>query len=239
MNEQKGNLQYIDCPLCLNKGHTYEVRNANIVAITCECYKKRRNIEHGLESIEKSGLSKIIEEKTFDRFHTIEPFQKHLKETALQFLEDCQNNWLVVSGQVGSGKTHICVATFAELAKRGNKISYLKWRETMDGLQAFSEKSKNLQAIEHMGSCKVADILYIDDLFKTERGAKPTRIEVEQTFDLIDYRYSNNLTTIISTEWSLDKIILLDEAVGSRIFEKAKKYLLFIEYDPSKNYRTR
>ena len=70
---------------------------------------------------------------------------------------------------------------------------------------------------------KTVEVLYIDDLFKTEQGRNPTTADVNIAFEILNYRYRNpELITIISSERTIQDIVKIDEAVGSRIFEKSR-----------------
>ena len=79
--------------------------------------------------------------------------------------------------------------------------------------------------------------MYIDDLFKTKQGASVTAADINIAFEILNYRYINDMLTIISSEKTLREILDIDEAVGSRIYEMAQGYILNISADPAKNYR--
>ena len=48
-------------------------------------------------------------------------------------------------------------------------------------------------------------------------------------FEIINYRYINKLPIIVSSEYSIDELLNFDEAIGSRIYEMCKDYLVEIE----------
>ena len=48
-----------------------------------------------------------------------------------------------------------------------------------------------------------------------------------------------NLLTILSTEWTLDQIVRMDEALGGRIRERCGSYIVQIEKKDGRNYRLR
>src|SRR5690606_20747011 len=89
----------IECELCLNRGYINQVRNDTIVAVTCKCMLKRKLARY----IKESGLSKRYFENTIDNFDVKEKWQQTMKNTTLEYLEHSKNEWLVFSGQVGSG----------------------------------------------------------------------------------------------------------------------------------------
>ena len=55
------------------------------------------------------------------------------------------------------------------------------------------------------------------------------REELRIIFDIINSRYLNHLTTIFSSEYSVNDITIIDEALGSRIYEMINPYGLFVQ----------
>ena len=80
---------------------------------------------------------------------------------------------------------------------------------------------------------QLCEVLLIDDLFK----GKINDTDINIVFVIINYRYLNFLPIIVSSEFSIDKLLAFDEGVGSRIYEMAKDYVVEIEKDISNNYR--
>lgn len=80
-------------------------------------------------------------------------------------------------------------------------------------------------------------VLYIDDFFKARRGEKPTDSEIKIAYEIVDSRYCNNLVTIVSSEFSIDEIVEIDEAIGGRIKQKSKAYCAYIARDKGKDHR--
>ena len=105
-------------------------------------------------------------------------------------------------------------------------------------------KSKDLSSqSDAFKKYQEAPILYIDDLFKCRRtsdgGYSLSDADVNMTLDLIDYRYTKRLATIISTELSPSELTEIDEATGGRIVEMAGLHTYSIEKKPGRNYRLR
>ena len=83
-------------------------------------------------------------------------------------------------------------------------------------------------------------MLYVDDFLKTRNGALPTDGDINLAFEIINARYNNRaLRTIFSGERGLNEIMELDEAMGSRIYQRCGKYKLKIGWGEGRNYRTR
>ena len=115
------------------------------------------------------------------------------------------------------------------------------WRDDIARLKSLAMEPDERQAM--IDRFKTAEVLYIDDLFKTGKGQdgraqRPTGPDITTAFEIINYRYNNpQMITIISSEWTEDELMDIDEATGGRIFEKSKT--ISIGRDRKRNYRTR
>ena len=236
-NASVGDLTGMDCKACLNRGKIAHHDNAgNIGFSDCECMKARRSIW----KMEASGLKNIIKEMTFEGFHADEPWQKSAKEKAMAYAED-MNGWLLFCGQVGSGKTHLCTAVCRHRLLRGDEVRYMPWRDEIARIKALALDNEGREKL--MADLKNAQVLYIDDLFKTGKAmdgtSNPTGADIGIAFEIINYRYINRLPTIVSTERTPDELLTIDEATASRIIEMAKANVLHISRQEKRNYRLR
>lgn len=199
----------------------------------CSCMPIRKSIR----IIKNSGLEKLLDEYTFDKFKTDHSWQKHVKVKALEFIDDTSGNWFYIGGQIGAGKSHICTAIVSEMMKIGNEALYMRWRDDSITLKKAIMNDGSEYADE-IGKYKKVKVLYIDDFFKTEKGRQPTSADINLAFELLNYRYTNkDLITIISSERLINDLIDIDEAIGSRIYQMSRKYCLEISSDQSKNMR--
>ena len=238
MNNAEGSLTGYNCPKCKNKGVIYYAKDGYEFFKECECMKVRESIRR----IEKSGLKETLEKSTFKNFEIDMDFQKTMVAKAKGFLKDYQNNWFFIGGQVGCGKTHICTAIVRKLlVGEGKNTRYLQWRDEVPKIKAKANSDEYEKLIEPW---KTVEVLYIDDLFKTGKGKdeqeeqKPTAADINVAFEIINYRYRNPaLITIISSQSEIKGLVGIDEAVGSRIFEKSRNYCINISKDIKKNYR--
>lgn len=232
-NAISGSLDGPDCPICQNRGYTVKVdEKGNLANVECSCMARRRS----LKRIERSGLKELLSAYTFDAFQTGEPWQAAMKNKARSFLSDATGKWFAAMGSIGSGKTHICTAICGELLNTGSDVRYVRWRNEGAKLKALvNNRDEYERMIEPLKTVKV---LYIDDLFKTQTGKEITQGDINLAFELLDYRYGNrHLVTIISSEKTIEEILSIDEAVGSRIFERCKDYYLCLT--GNKNQRLR
>ena len=100
----------------------------------------------------------------------------------------------------------------------------MPWRQ---GVRELKGKAKEpaIQA-ESLKKYQEAPILFIDDLFKVSKGpdgsCAPPAADVNIAFDVVNYRYTKHLPTIISTERTPAELVDIDEAAGARIVEMAQ-----------------
>ena len=93
-------------------------------------------------------------------------------------------------------------------------------------IPAIKAKTNDAEAYaEAMQPMKTVRALYIDDFLK----GSVTDADKNIAFDLLNARYiTPDAITIISTELTIDRILSWDEAIGSRINQRAKDYMLNI-----------
>ena len=240
-NARIGALDQVDgynCDRCKNRGQIQYVVEQNGIPVEwskhCDCWKARSSIR----KMRASGLGNVIKEKTFDRYNAQEPWQQALKAAAVAYAKD-PSGWFVMGGQPGSGKSHLGAAICRHFLLAGRAVVYMSWLD--DAAQLKGSKSDGSYT-DLVARYKEAEILYIDDLFKTEErdGVKqpPTGADIRLAFEIVNYRYNNpGLLTIVSSEYYAGQLLDIDEAVGSRIIEMAGSNSFNIAKERSRNYR--
>ncbi len=216
LNSSMGNLPGNKCDLCYNKGYIYYLKGENQFVKDCECMKGRK----ALKNIEKSGLKEAIETMTFDTYIVKSDWQKTIKENAAEFASD-PKGWFFIGGSVGSGKTHICTGLCRELLMYNREVKYITWVNESKRLKSMINDNSYDEEINKLVQ---TEILYIDDFLKTANKQKPTQGDLNLAIDIIFSRYQKNRNTIISCEWSVQELIEIDEAMGSRIKEKSNSF---------------
>ena len=223
-NDNVGDKEYLQCDKCKNRGDYLEIRNGVHYYIKCECVKSYYNKQR----IENIGVDTT---KTLDNFITKEPYQKQMLTACKDFLTNDKQT-LMLSGQVGCGKTHAGGGTLLEFIKQGASGKYMKWKQDVIKLKRVMFEDSYDKLIEPYLN---ADVLYIDDLLKTTKGAEPTSADADIIYKIIDYRNANKKKTIISCELYLDEIEEIDEAVASRIGENSMQ--VNVKRDKKRDYR--
>lgn len=248
-NEREGTLNIddgYDCRECKNKGYISIVKDYGLYVsetlTPCKCQKIRAAINR----LKRSGLKNIVKEYTFDKYEAKEDWQVKMKQVATRFCKDdseADNHWLFIGGQSGCGKTHLCTAAAVVFIKKGYNVRYMLWRDEISNIKARINDAD--EYAEMMKELKEADVLYIDDLFKSGKGEDgkpkaPTAADINVAFEILNYRYNNpQLVTIISSELTVWELCDIDEALAGRISErtKASGYCMNIKKDISRNWR--
>ena len=217
------------CPKCRDRGDYMEIFWQEGIPYEtlkkCEC----SGVIENERRLKNSGLSNM-RSFVFDNFYADSPWQVNMKNLAME--NASIREWFFVGGSVGSGKTHICSAICNYIIKHGGQVKYSIWVDDIRDLKR-SQMDQNFK--EKINKLKTVDTLYIDDLFKARKEVSASDLEL--TYEILNYRYLNGLKTIISSERNIPEILAIDEAIGSRIQQKCKKYAIDIAKSPGRNYR--
>lgn len=228
-NRAEGDLTGYDCKTCKNKGYIAVLRGGAFSLMECRCMKARRSEAR----LKRSGINPAY---TLQSFEQAQSWQHILLGSAWEYVWR-KAGWFFAGGQVGCGKTHICTGIVRELIKQGREARYMLWRDESTAIKATVKYPEEYAAL--VEPLKTVDVLYIDDFLKTNSG-QPTTADFNLAFEILNARYNRaELITVVSSEFYLDEIVEMDEAVGSRIFERAKGFTHNIGRDRNKNYRLR
>lgn len=192
----------------------------------CDCSKAKRFQKR----IEKSGLKDKFETLTFDNFDAYNDELKLNKALAIGFAKEDLSNTILLLGQSGSGKTHLATAICKEILYGKNiPLIYESYREIIGNIKPLTMNLE--ERVKAIGVYKDAPVLYIDDLFK----GNTTGTDESIIFEILDYRYSRKLKTIITSEKSIEELFQINEALAGRLVEDSKGHIL--RFKETKNYR--
>ena len=134
-------------------------------------------------------------------------------EAAEEFAEEPDHQWLVLWGERGNGKSHLCAAVANHLIATGMAALFI----TMPDLLAALRQAMELQATTEqesysgrMNTFKTAPVMILDDLGAEGRSDWSDSV----LFEILDYRYRNRLPTMIVTNCALDAF---DPRIASRM----------------------
>ena len=199
------------CPKC--KGVGYVLQNGS--AKECGCrfpeYKKQLPLSHREASFDTMDF------KNLDSIKGIREMIAYFRRTSLKKVK----RGVYLQGDVGRGKTHLACAIFNNYVGQG-RLRFIVVDDLIRKIKAsFSE------GVEfNIASVMEADLLVLDDL-----GAEKTTDFVEgELYNIINFRYTNKLPTIITSNipWNdlQNKYEMNGRRIASRISEMCGSFNL-------------
>ncbi|MED3553993.1 ATP-binding protein [Cytobacillus praedii] len=170
------------------------------------------------ERLQKAGFRNYVETNsvTAGAKHSAISFTKEFIST------ENQGHNLLIMGNPGTGKTHLCAAIVRTVKEKGFIVGFLTTGQFLAKIQAtFNDPAKSQEKI--FKDIKRLDLLVIDDL-GSEAKSKDNEWTIKMLFELVESRsgkptiYTSNLT---DTD--------LPDAVGKRIFSRLYDNTKFID----------
>lgn len=141
------------------------------------------------------------------------------------------NKGFALTGSVGIGKTMLSMIITNELLKRKIPTIFVATTELMSQLRTaqFDDGGQAHEEMHH--KLVTAPVVIFDDIGKE----KPTEWVQLQYFRILDGRYTRNLTTSFTSNFSFDQLAkqfdIHGEAIISRLFAMTKGYQVELKAD--------
>jgi len=120
--------------------------------------------------------------------------------------------WMVITGDYGSGKTHLAAAIANYQAGLGNPPLFVTLPDLLDHLRATFNPNSPITYDRRFDEIRTAPLLILDDL-GTQSMTPWVR---EKLYQLFNHRYNAQLPTVITTADSLDE---MDDRIRSRMLD--------------------
>ena len=235
-NESVGDLNKedgIDCIICKNKGLVSYLDGMYERHRECKCMSKRI----AFKKANQSGLGKYLK-KTLDDYETLgEDWRERCKRAVEGYIERHSHDdaWFMACGQNGSGKTLLgSIIANTLLFKKERSVLYVIWTDFIGIVKRMMMGEKTNEVSDRMDEIKNVDVLFLDEVFK-EYNSTDKRYLME----IINYRYTNDKKTIITSEKLLNELLDIDEATFGRAVEKCEGFVINIPRDRKKDWRLR
>ena len=196
------------CPRCGGRGHAYELRSQTFsakvgprsyeVVVPCSC----RQLQRRLELFSAANIPGVLAKADFGGFRASNAAQdravKVARSFALGYTSAQPPKGFVLSGPVGTGKTHLLAASLGHLTiELGVHACYVEISLLYATIRRGFQDGKS--GGEIIGPLCEVEVLAIDELGKG-RGSP---FELETIDELIARRYNAGKTTLFATNYSL------------------------------------
>jgi DNA replication protein DnaC len=200
------------CSLCDGSGLRILQENGRQVARPCECRIQRR----AARMLERARIPRRYEGCRFDNFDSsFRGADKSLKtahEMAKTFVEDYPHKTdgigLLLTGDIGVGKTHLAVGILKELMKRHATGLFYDYRELLKEIQNTYNRDVTATELGILQPVFAADVLVLDEL----GASKPTEWVWDTVAQILNARYNDRRTTIITTNFPNERELPKAEA---------------------------
>lgn len=233
--EQQKETNHFKCEQCKDTGYIITPKEHSQPIMTpCSCMEEGK-----IKRLwRNSGINTDNLDKSFSNFEGWSTKAKEIKSKAAEYykafntIRADRRNSILLCGNPGSGKTHIALALANNFLKKNVRVVYMPYRDIVTSLkQNMIDEEYYKKTLSKYQTCEV---LLLDDLYK----GKVNETDINIMFELINYRYLNHLPLIVSTEFTVERLLSFDEAIGSRIYEMSKDFIVEIE-GTENNYRLR
>lgn len=221
------------CPVCAGTGwKTVEVPGKSSRVTRCEC-----RIELRAERLLKSAnIPSRYEHCTLADFEIrFEGAHRSLAAARLaagRFVEEypIEKAGLLLIGPIGVGKTHLAVGIMQELIRgKGVHSLFCDYRELLKEIQNSYNPTVQATELEILQPVFQAEVLVLDEL----GAVKPTEWVWDTVSHILNTRYNDKRTTIITTNFSDQaagqlsgpRAAAREETLGDRIGERMRSRL--------------
>ncbi|MBQ1477001.1 MAG: ATP-binding protein [Erysipelotrichaceae bacterium] len=161
----------------------------------CPYKKKNDSLKDFKESYVYSDISEDLLGLDLDNIELEETGVKGLFLQCYDIYEGKRDKGLYISGDLGVGKTYMCIALANSLVKKGKKVAFVKVSDFINDLRR-SLSSEPGRYDRNMRKLQDADVLILDDI-GSESVSSFSRDDV--LFTILDYRMEHRLLTLFTS----------------------------------------
>jgi len=223
------------CPICEGAGQRVVERDGRRAAVDCVC----RVQERATRRLKRAAMPRRYEHCTLESYETGFPSSHRSQGAALmrakKFVEsyplETNGTGLLLTGAIGVGKTHLAIGILQALVvERGATGLFFDYRDLLKQVQnSYNPQSRETE-FEILKPVFDAEVLVLDEL----GAAKPTDWVWDTVAHILNTRYNDRRTTIITTNYANlpplgvgggSETRLREETLGDRIGERMRSRL--------------
>jgi len=218
------------CPICSGSGWKQVSSTGDQRVTRCDCRLQAR----AAALLAGARIPKRYEHCELTNFDFDGPHRElaSARLAACRFVEEypLDNTGLLLIGSIGVGKTHLAVGMIKELiASKGTACLFYDYRELLKQIQNSYNDSVKTTELDVLRPVFETEILVLDEL----GAVKPTEWVWDTVSLILNTRYNDNRTTIITTNFSDKPAAAVsglrgasrEETLGDRIGERMRSRL--------------
>lgn len=169
----------------------------------CKLYLEKKRKEKRLSYFVRCDIPEAYENLTLDKVEPVDDNISNLMLECYDILDEKRYKGLYIYGDLGVGKTYMCMALANSLANKQKKVAFVK-------VNFFVNEMRKLISINNeeydktLKSLKTVDYLILDDI-GSESVSAYSRDDL--LFNILDYRMEYKLTTIFTSNLSKDALL--------------------------------
>jgi|GEM_PF-1003557 len=202
------------CPRCKGSGWLRldaETSSPNFGRIfPCKCRAQDNSSRQKSKLAELSNLD-AFRDKTFANFDHSLPGVREAYTAARDYASNL-NDWLLLMGDIGCGKTHLAAAIANEAVRSGISTYFAVAPDLLDQLRAAYAPGSESTYDQRFEQIRNAALFVLDDL-GTENATSWAK---EKLFQILNHRYNMRKPTVITSNVYPDSI---EPRIRSRIFD--------------------
>lgn len=186
----------VKCELCNDTNFIFHEDGS---AEICPHHKAELERKYNERLFQSAQIPKRFWGKSLDNFEITR--QPYAHKVALDYVTSWPHtDSLFLTGEVGTGKTHLALAILGDLVKKNVNGLAVTVPDLLDELRPSANEEKRA---EQMQILKTVSLLILDDL-----GAQKTTDWVtERLFVILNARYANLLPTVITSNTTLKELV--------------------------------
>lgn len=209
---------YEECQACIEEEREINKIDREIIEQSIRDSEQKEALERAERKKRYSGLRERHKNSAFDNFDTNTDGQKIALKKAQDFAEGVLHGVggnLVMTGKVGTGKTHLAAATVNLLLGHDKSVRIIKVPELLRLIKS-SWNGGEMTESDIIGMCSSVDLLILDEV-GVQYGSDTEKLIVSE---IIDNRYQEMLPTMLISNLDASGI---RECIGERCYDRLKE----------------
>ncbi|MDO4500019.1 MAG: ATP-binding protein [Erysipelotrichaceae bacterium] len=180
----------------------YDVSYYNDITY-CKYYLNKLKQDKLNNSFVRSDIPKEYQSLTLDNISLLDANIENLCVYMYEILDEKRDKGLYIYGNLGVGKTYMCMALANSMVKKGKKTAFLKTNFFVNEMRKLvASNNQEYEAV--IESIKKCDCLIMDDI-GSESVSSYSRDDL--LFNILDYRMENKLITVFTSNLSKDSLL--------------------------------